>query len=133
MKLVEEHVQVRVPLTTSHSNDNVVQVLEQKEHAETAEKMLNIFITGATNPMLRLVLPELCNIDFTPKPLGLSIKLFDHYSESKDNAQYIKTLMEEFAVLETPVLKTIEQVQIIGDGLKDCDLFIIADWHRPSV
>lgn len=80
--------------------------------------------------MLRLLLPELCNIEYTPKPHGISIKLFDHYSETKENAQFIKTLMEEFVVLETSIYKTIELVQIIADGLKDCDLFIIADWFK---
>lgn len=95
--------------------------------------MFNICISGASNPMLRVLLPELCNVEFTPKPFGIAIKLFDHYSETRENIQFIKTIMEEFAILETSVYKTIELVQIISEGLGECDLFIIADWIKPSV
>lgn len=83
--------------------------------------------------MLRLLLPELCDIEYTPKPHEISVKLFDHYSETKENVQFIKTIMEEFSVLETSIYKTIELVQIIAEGLKDCDLFIIADWFKVYI
>lgn len=107
--------------------------LEEECVSETDDPF-NICISGATNPMMRLLLVELvCGIDYTPKPQEIRIKLFDHYSETRENRQFIKTIMEEFLVLETSVKKSIELVYLIADGLKNCNLFIIADWLRPSV
>lgn len=84
--------------------------------------------------MLRLLLVELiCNVDYAPKPSEIHIKLFDHYSELKENSQFIRTIMEEFSIIEASVIKTIELVHVIADGVKNCDLFIIADWLKTLV
>lgn len=109
------------------------QYVEKSKTTEGTEKMLNICISGASNPFLRVLLAQFCDIEYTPKPCGIAIKLYDRYSETKQNAQFIKTIMEEFSLLDTTIFKTIEIVQTIGDGLKDCDLFVIADYFRPLV
>lgn len=109
----------------------ITQQIKKQETAEVTDETLNICISGASNPILRLLLVELTKIDYSPKPREISVKLFDHYSEKKENAPFIKTIMGEFLVLESSYNKTIELVQVIGDGLKECDLFIIADWFKP--
>lgn len=117
-----------IALTEEH-----LEFLKKSSEEVSAAKPLNICISGASNPMLRVLLPELCNIRYHPNPSVIAVKLYDRHAEKNENAQFIKTIKEEFEVLDTAVLKTVETIDIISDGLKQCDIFIIADYFRPFV
>lgn len=84
--------------------------------------------------MLKILLPDLCEIAELESPAGIEIRLYDQYAETHENSKFIKGLIEGFNELPlTGCKKTIMLMDTIGNGLTECDLFIIADFIKLYV
>lgn len=109
------------------------QVLEELSESErrAPRKIRNVCVSGAANPMMIKLLPELADMRELELEEGLHVRLYDRYCDVPENLEFIQTLIRDFEDYhyEGP-RKTVEVVANLWQGLQDCDLFIIADYFR---
>lgn len=93
--------------------------------------IFKICITGASNPVLELLLPELCSL--TEFDSDLEVRFVDRDIESPDVIRFIKDMHENVTNLSLERTVILKALPLLQDALPDCDLLIIADYFKRYV
>lgn len=95
-----------------------------------ANNILKICITGASNPIMELFLPELCQLKELEEYSELDIRLYDRYVDSCDTVRFLNDIKENVFNLSLKQTVTLKSVSLLKDGLEECDLLIVADYFK---